>query len=124
MSKINCYFVNQINDEIKVLFEILDKTDNNLSSFYYELLLKENDKNSDNKNYEIKSVKEIYNIFEYLYNNFNGNIKKSMLNISSTEYIIKLLNMHIYKKQIDDRLKSRLLKYNFDSSENNDKQIK
>ena len=112
MNKINCYFVNQKNDEIKLLIEILDKEYSNLSSFYYELLLKINGGYLDNSYYEVKSIKEIYNIFEYLYNNFNGNIKKRKLDETTTDYVIKMLNMQTYKKGFDERLTKRINDYN------------
>ena len=79
MSKINSYFVGEEKDKIKILIELLDDEYGNLSSLYYELILKINGGKLDKRYYEIVSISEIYNIIDYLYENFNGNIKRRKL---------------------------------------------
>lgn len=112
MSKINSYFVEQKNDKIKLLIELLDDEYGNLSSFYYELILKIKGGKLDKKYYEIESVSEIFDVFVYLYNNFGGNIKKRKLDDVTNNYIIKLLNFQTYKKGFNERLVKRLMAYN------------
>ncbi len=112
MSKINSYFVEQKDDKIKLLIELLDDEYGNLSSFYYELILRIKSGKLDKKYYEIDSVNEIFDIFVYLYNNFSGNIKKRKLDDVTNNYIIKLLNFQTYKKGFNERLVKRLMAYN------------
>jgi hypothetical protein len=112
MSKINSYFISQKNDEIKLLMEILDKNNGNLSTFYYEIILKINGGSLDNRYYELKSIKEIFNIFEYLYSSFKGNIKKRRIEETTTDYLVKLLILQSYKKGLNNRLLKRLMIYN------------
>ncbi len=113
-NNINGYFVKQENNRIKLLIEIIDKQYENLSSFYYELVLKINGGELDNRYYEIESVKEIFDIFVYLYRNFSGDVKKKKLDDITMDYLVKLMNMQTYKKGFDERLIKRLMYYEKD----------
>jgi len=111
MSQINSYFVGQNDNKVRLLIELLDKDSKNLSTFYYELILKINGGKLDKKYYEIESVNEIYDIFPYLYSNFKGNIKKRKLDDITNDYLIKILNFQTYKKGFNERLVRRLSAY-------------
>ena len=111
MSKINSYFVNEKDNLIKILIELLDEDNGSLSSFYYELILKVNGGNLDNRYYEIESVKEINNIIDYLFKNFKGNIKSRRLDDATNDYLIKMMNFQTYKKGFNERLVKRLSAY-------------
>lgn len=111
MSKINSYFVGEEKDKIKILIELLDDEYGNLSSLYYELILKINGGKLDKRYYEIVSISEIYNIIDYLYENFNGNIKRRKLDDETNEYLIKMMNFQTYKKGFNERLVKRLSAY-------------
>lgn len=111
MSKINSYFVGEEKDKIKILIELLDDEYGNLSSLYYELILKINGGKLDKRYYEIVSISEIYNIIDYLYENFNGNIKRRKLDDETNEYLIKMMNFQTYKKGFNERLVNRLSAY-------------
>ena len=54
--QINSYFVGQENDKIKILIELLDKEGSNLSTFYYELVLRIKGGKLNRKYYEIDSI--------------------------------------------------------------------
>ena len=111
MSKINSYFVGEEKDKIKILIELLDDEYGNLSSLYYELILKINGGKLDKRYYEIVSINEIYNIIDYLYENFNGNIKRRKLDDETNDYLIKMMNFQTYKKGFNERLVKRLSAY-------------
>ena len=111
MSKINSYFVGEEKDKIKILIELLDDEYGNLSSLYYELILKINGGKLDKRYYEIVSISEIYNIIDYLYENFNGNIKRRKLDDETNDYLIKMMNFQTYKKGFNERLVKRLSAY-------------
>ena len=111
MSKINSYFVNEKDNLIKILIELLDEDNGSLSSFYYELILKVNGGNLDNRYYEIESVKEINNIIDYLFKNFKGNVKSRRLDDATNDYLIKMMNFQTYKKGFNERLVKRLMAY-------------
>lgn len=115
-NNINGYFVKQEGNRIKLLIEIIDKQYENLSSFYYELVLKINGGKLNNRYYEIESVNEIFNILVYLYENFNGDVKKKKLDSITMNYLIKLMNMQTYKKGFDERLIRRLMYYEKDKT--------
>lgn len=109
--QINSYFVGQENDKIKILIELLDKEGSNLSTFYYELVLRIKGGKLNRKYYEIDSITEINNIFNYLFSNFNGNIKRRKLNTVTNNYLIRMLNFQTYKKGFNERLSSRVSSY-------------
>ena len=104
MSKINSYFVGEEKDKIKILIELLDDEYGNLSSLYYELILKINGGKLDKRYYEIVSISEIYNIIDYLYENFNGNIKRRKLDDETNDYLIKMMNFQTYKKGFNEAM--------------------
>lgn len=112
MTEINSYFIDQNKDKIYILLELKDKSEKNLSTFYYQLVLKEKEAKNKKKYYEIDSLEEIFNIFQFLYSKFGlVDIKKRKLDSTTNDYIVKMLNFQSYKKGFNERLTNRLLAY-------------
>ena len=100
----NAYIVGVKNNEMIILLEFLIKNTDGVINYYYEVIFNiTGDKSKFSLN-NIISIKEVYDILQYIYNQYKENdVNKFKVGKETTEYIFKQFkNMILHSKYQED----------------------